>query len=125
MAYQANPYAQYKNSEILTASPGELVLKLYDGTIRFCNLAKVAIEKNNVTEAHVNLMKAERIIDHLTATLDRKYEVAKDFDKLYDYFLATLMEVNMTKDTALLDEMLEKLRMVRDNWKQVMQAAAK
>lgn len=125
MAYQANPYAQYKNSEILTASPGELVLKLYDGTIRFCNLAKVAIEKNNVTEAHVNLMKAERIIDHLTATLDRQYEVAEDFDKLYDYFLATLMEVNMTKDTALLDEMLEKLRMVRDNWKQVMQAATK
>ncbi len=111
---------QYKNSEILTASPGELVLKLYEGTIRFCNLAKVAMEKNDVMETHTNLIKAERIIDYLMATLDRQYEIAEEFDKLYQYFLDALIEVTMSKDEVLLDEVLTKLRMVRDNWKLVL-----
>ena len=41
-----NPYAAYQNSKIMTASPGELILMLYDGAIKFCNIAIVAIEKN-------------------------------------------------------------------------------
>ncbi len=120
MALPQNPYAEYKNSGIFTASPGELVLKLYDGMIRYTNLAKVSIEQKEIASAHENIIKAERIIDHLLATLDRKYEVSQEFDVLYSDLLNALIKANVNKDVELLDEILEKMRMIRDNWKDVM-----
>ena len=57
-----NAYAQYNNSKILTASPAELTLMLYEGAIKFCNIAIVAIENNDFQKAHTNIMKVEHII---------------------------------------------------------------
>ena len=63
MAYQANPYLQqYNNSKILTASPAELTLMLYEGAIKFCNIAIGAIEKKEIEKAHLNIVKTEKII---------------------------------------------------------------
>ena len=56
-----NAYAQYKNSKVLTASPAELTLMLYDGAIKFCNIAEAAIEQKDVEKAHNNIMKTQRI----------------------------------------------------------------
>ena len=62
MAYQANPYLQqYNNSKILTASPAELTLMLYEGAIKFCNIAIMGIEQKDIEKAHKNIMKTERI----------------------------------------------------------------
>lgn len=57
-----NPYAQYANNKIMTASPAELTLMLYEGAIKFSNLAVMAIEEKDVEKAHVNIMKVQRII---------------------------------------------------------------
>ena len=55
-----NQYAQYQNSKILTASPAELTLMLYEGAIKFCNIAIIAIEKKDMEKAHINITKAQR-----------------------------------------------------------------
>lgn len=117
---QQNGYAAYKNSKILTASPAELTLMLYDGAIKFCNIAIVAIEKKDISEAHNNIMKVERIIQEFKATLDHKYPVAKDFENVYNYLLSRLKEANIKKDTETLEEVLKHLRTMRDTWKEVM-----
>ena len=65
-----NAYNQYNNSKILTASPAELVLMLYDGAIKFCNIAIAAIEAKDVPKAHTNIVKAQKIIEHLRVTLN-------------------------------------------------------
>ena len=52
----------YKSNSIATASPAELTLMLYDGAIKFCNIALGAIENNDVAKAHTNIVKAENII---------------------------------------------------------------
>ena len=77
---QKNPYAAYNNSKIQTATPAELTLLLYDGAIKFANIAAVAIEKGDIEKAHNNIRKIENIIREFQATLDHKYAVAKDFD---------------------------------------------
>ncbi len=115
-----NGYAQYNNNQILTASPAELTLMLYNGAIKFCNVAIAAIEKKDLEKAHTNIVKAEKIIEYLRATLDMKYSVAKDFDNIYAYLDKRLVEANMKKDTAILEEICEHLRSVRDTWKEVM-----
>ena len=113
-------YSQYNNSKILTASPAELTLMLYDGAIKFCNIAIMAIEKNDVMKAHTYIVKTENIIEEFQATLNHKYPVAKDFDNVYKYIYNRLIEANVKKDKDILEEVLVHLRTLRDTWKEVM-----
>ncbi|MCM1568335.1 MAG: flagellar export chaperone FliS [Roseburia sp.] len=115
-----NAYAQYNNNKVLTASPAELTLMLYDGAIRFCNVALSAMEVNNVEKVHNNIVKVQRIVDYLRQTLDMKYKVSEDFDRIYLYLSQRLVEANMKKDKEILEEVNEHLHAVRDNWKEVM-----
>ena len=113
-------YAQYKNSKILTASPAELTLMLYDGAIKFCNIAVLAVEQKDVEKAHINITKTERIIDYFRQTLDMNYPVAEDFDRVYAYLSRRLVEANMKKDKEILEEVNLHLHSMRDTWKEVM-----
>lgn len=115
-----NAYQAYNNSKILTASPAELTLMLYEGAIKFCNIAIMGIEENNIEKAHNNIIKVEKIIAEFQATLDEKYEVSKDFDNVYNYLRQRLEEANLKKDKEILEEVLGHLRTMRDTWKEVM-----
>lgn len=120
-----NPYEQYNQSKILTASPAEITLMLYEGAIKFCNIAIIGIEQGDIEKAHINIMKTQRIIEEFRNTLDRKYPVAEEFDKVYIYILRRLFEANVRKDKEILEEVNEHLRSMRDTWKEVMKRAHK
>ena len=115
-----NGYEQYNNNKIMMASPAELTLMLYEGSIKFCNMAIRAIEQNDVEKANRNILKVEKIIQYLRETLDMKYPVAQDFDNIYVYLNSRLVEANMKKDIEILEEVCGHLRSVRDTWKEVM-----
>ncbi len=113
-------YAAYANNKIMTASPAELTLMLYEGAIKFANLSIAGIEEKDIQKAHTNIIKVERIIEEFQATLNHKYPVAKDFDNVYNYLLIRLKEANIKKDKAIMEEVLKHLRTMRDTWKEVM-----
>ena len=115
-----NAYAQYNNNKVMTASPAELTLMLYEGAIKFCNVAENAIKEDDVQKAHTNIIKAQRIIDYLRQTLDMKYAVAQDFENIYSYLGTRLVEANLKKDISIIKEVNEHLHSVRDTWKEVM-----
>ena len=117
----ANGYEAYARNKVTMASPAELTLMLYDGAIKFCNIALAAIEKRDFAKANINIQKAEKIIDEFRATLDFKYEVAKDFDNVYKYLAQRLIQANMKKDAEILEEVLKHLRTMRYTWKEVME----
>ena len=121
MAY--NPMAAYGTNKVTTATPAELTLMLYEGAIKFCNIAQMAIEKNDYEKAHINIQKARNIIVELQTTLNFDYPVAKDFDVLYTFIFDKLVAANVQKDAAILDEVLVELRELRDIWKQIMKTA--
>ena len=118
-----NAASLYQGAVINTASPAELTLMLYNGAIKFCNLALIGMEEEDIMKAHNNLMKAQRIIRELQATLNFKYEVSKDFDLIYTRILNSLLAANIKKDTDKLNEALEDIRGIRDVWTQVMKVA--
>ena len=120
-----NPYEEYQRNKILTASPAEITLMLYEGAIKFCNIAIMAIEQNDIEKAHINIMKTQRIIEEFRNTLDRKYQVAEEFDKIYVYVLRRLLEANIHKDKEILEEVNTHLRSLRDTWKEVMKRCGK
>lgn len=120
-----NAYAQYSNNKVLTASPAELTLMLYEGMIKFCNRAIDAVENKDIEKAHTNIVKIEDIIEHLRVTLDMKYPVAQDFENIYVYLNRRLVEANIRKDKEILEEVNEHLHMLRDTWKEVMRTPYK
>lgn len=115
-----NAASAYKNNSILTASPAELTLALYEGAIKFCNIALIGLEKNDIEKVNTNLIKAQKIITEFRSTLDFKYEVAKDFDIVYEYINRRLAEGNIKKDAQIVEEALGHIRSMRDAWKEVM-----
>lgn len=94
---------------------------LYDGAIKFCNIAIVAVEQKDIEKAHVNITKTERIVDYFRQTLDMSYPVAEDFERVYSYLGRRLVEANIKKDKEILEEVNQHLRSMRDTWKEVMQ----
>lgn len=116
-------YAAYANNRIMTATPGELTLMLYEGAIKFCNIAVEAMDKKELEKAHVNIIKVENIIMEFQATLKHEYPVSKDFDQVYSYLMKRLVDANVKKDPEILAEVLEHLRTMRDTWKEVMRTA--
>ncbi|MCR5279778.1 MAG: flagellar export chaperone FliS [Lachnospiraceae bacterium] len=118
-----NAYAQYNNSRILTASPAELTLMLYDGAIKFGNIAVAKMEQKDIEGAHYNIVRVEKIIDYFRETLDMKYPVAQDFERVYLYLGQRLVECNIKKDKEIMEEVLTHLRSMRETWKQVMTKA--
>lgn len=115
-----NAYAQYNNNKVLTASPAELTLLLYEGAIKFCNIAMMGIEEKNIQKAHDNIKKTQAIIEELQATLNHSYKVAEDFDNVYRYIYDLLVQANMHKDKEILERALTEIRGMRDTWKEVM-----
>ncbi len=118
----ANPYAAYQQNSVNTASGPELTLMLYNGAIKFCNIAVEAIGNNNVQKAHENIIKVENIIDELRATLDKKYPIALEMDEIYQYIYKLLVEGNMKKDAQTIEDACSLIRTYRDAWQIAMKS---
>lgn len=119
----SNAYDTYKQNSILTASPEELTLMLYNGLIKFIMIARKAIEEKDIPKAHESIIRAQDIVNEFKASLNMQYEISHNLNMLYDYFLDRLLEANIRKDTAILDEVLRFVRELRDTWAQAMKIA--
>lgn len=122
MAYY-NAAKTYGANRIATSTPAELTLMLYDGAVKFCNIAIASLEKRDYENTNINIQKSRNIIVELNTTLNHKYAVAEDFQRMYDYIYALLVEANMKKDMELLQRALDEIRGMRDVWKEVMAKA--
>ncbi|MBU5436598.1 flagellar export chaperone FliS [Tissierella sp. MSJ-40] len=115
-----NALNQYKQNAVLTATPEELTLMLYDGGIKFMNIGKYSIENKDLEKAHSSLIRAQDIIMELNASLNMDYPISNDLRSLYDFVLDKLIAANINKDTKPIDEALEVMTDMRDTWKDVM-----
>ncbi|KUK13467.1 MAG: flagellar secretion chaperone FliS [bacterium] len=112
-----NIYEQYRQTQVQTAKPEQLLLMLYDGAIGFLKRAKVAIEERNIEEAHTFLVKTQDIIVELMVSLNMEVgELALNLFRLYEYMHHRLVEANINKDTKPIDEVLRMLQDLRDAW---------
>ena len=116
MNFAASPHA-YRESAVLTAPPERLVVMLYDGAGRFLFQAATAMRDGDVPTAHDRLRRAERIVEHLLATLDMSQgEVAEKLEAIYVFCLQLLAEGRMGQDPAKLDKVSELLGGLREAW---------
>lgn len=116
----SNQYLKYKQTSINTSTKEELTLMLYDGCIKFMNIAKIAIEEKNIKKANDNLLKAQAIISELDLTLNKEIEISKNMHLLYDFILNRLIESNLKKEVSLIQDAYEIVVDLRDAWKEAM-----
>lgn len=112
-----NPYEQYRSIQVNTASQGSLIIMLYDGALKNLNLARTSIDRKDIAAAHKHLTKAQQIIGELNRTLNMDAgDIAQKLRSLYLFMLDRLMQANIKKDTAIIDEVLEILRELKSAW---------
>lgn len=114
---------KYRENSILTASPGTLVLMLFDGAIRAMALAHAAFERpkedfRRIEVINRELLRAQSIFNELRGTLNHEVggDYAKTMDPLYLYFKKRLIEANMTKKLEPLAEVEQLFGTLREAW---------
>jgi len=102
----ANPYSRYQEQAIMTMTPGEMVVRLYEEVINQLNRGILSLESGNFAEANTALQKCQRIFKHLLSTLNDKYDVSHGLSSLYIFFNSRIIEGNIKKSSVPLREIL-------------------
>ncbi len=118
-ANASSPFDTYRKNNVNTASPGKLLLMLYEGAIKFCRLAEMAIEESNIEKRHNNLFKAKRIIKELAFTLNRDVDFSEELGALYAYMEKELTLANIQNDKQKVADVQEILEDLKSSWESI------
>ena len=106
----------YKNQQVMTASPEQLTLLLYNGALRFLNESIQAMEQNDIQKSHNANLRVQAIVREFMITLDMSCELSTDWAKLYEYTEYSLIQGNIKKDVAQLQQAKNMLEDMREAW---------
>jgi flagellar protein FliS len=130
MFQQTKAWLSYRQVATQTASPGQLVLLLYNGIIRFLEQARLGFALDDPKEFNEtinnNIQRAQAIINEMNQSLNMTLggEFAVRLRSLYDYFDRRLHESNMTKTVPGIEEVLKHVMVLRDAWAEMLQKGA-
>ncbi|NMB19585.1 MAG: flagellar export chaperone FliS [Firmicutes bacterium] len=118
MSVQA--YQVYRQTQVTTASQGELLLMLFDGAIRFARQSKDFMVAREYEDANARLIRTQDIINELILSLDLSVgEIANNLQQLYVFIHDLLVQANIKKDPEIVDSAVDMLVELRDTWEQV------
>ncbi len=113
----------YKVQQIMTATPEQLTLMLYNGAIRFVHESIDALAAEDYQKAHNSNLRAQDIVREFVCTLDMSIEMSQSLAALYEYIEYNLIEGNIKKDRTHLEQAYEMLKEMRDTWAEAMKLA--
>jgi len=116
-----NSATNYRNTRIQTASPGKLILLLYEGALKFCRLAINHIEDKEIEKAHNYIIKTQDIVTELNITLDIENggEIAKNLRMLYNFINRHLVKANVEKKAEYIEEVIRLLTQLYEAWETI------
>jgi flagellar secretion chaperone FliS len=120
MSYATAPQTAYRRGEVLSATPGQLVVLLYDGAARFLRQAATAMSAGEIQRAHTTLRRAERIIRYLDGSLDfEQGEIPQRLHAIYLFCLRQLDDARFDQDFTKVQDVSGLLGELREAWSQV------
>lgn len=112
-------YQQYQTLQTQTADQCELVLMLYQGAIKFLTRASVALERRNLEDAHSALIRSQDIIAELMGSLNMEAgEIAVNLFRIYEFMHYSLIQANLRKDPAPVQEVMRLMRELLPAWQE-------
>lgn len=120
------PINPYLRTKVMTASPEELRMMLYEGAIKFCRQARQALEQADFDTSYTSLSRAEKIVLELSSSLRREHapDLCDKLSALYIYIYRRLVDANTQRAIKPLDEAIELLEYQRDTWRLLMDKLA-
>ena len=111
----------YLATEVMSASPNKLISMLYAGAIRAIKVAQIAVDANEPAKVHTNLVKAQDIVMELRYAVNPEVapELGEQLVALYEFIYQELVDANINKSNAKLDEVIKLLTELADTWKQL------
>ncbi len=106
----------YRRQTVMTASPAELIVMLYDALKKNMLMASRAIDRGDASGAHDRLMKAQAIVGELMSSLDMRVPLSEDLYSIYDYMLFAMGEINLKKDKTLVAPLVEMIDDLKSAW---------
>ncbi len=113
-----NPYEKYQQNMVATMTQGEMLLKLYDETLKQMDIARASIRSGKIPVMDAAIQKTERIFRYLRSALDFRFPVSNNLAKLYDFFGTQLVMASVKKDVKHLDDIEPLVRELRDTFDQ-------
>jgi flagellar secretion chaperone FliS len=113
-----SPYQKYQQASVQSSTPGQLLIMLYEGAIRFTRAGIEGIQSRNYEMANQNLKKAQSVVHELIAALNRDFALSNDLLRIYEYMLHQLIQANVRKNTKPAEEVLGYLTELCETWKQ-------
>ena len=118
-----NPYQQYQRTQTQTAPPGELIVMMYNGAIRFLTAGRQKLESRDIPGANASLLRAQDIVLELMVSVDVAVgPVARNLYDLYEFMHRHLIQANVKKDVQMVDEVIGLLRELLAAWEQAIKA---
>jgi flagellar protein FliS len=121
-----NPLNIYRKTATTTASPGELVLMLFDGALRFMAAAEIGFQEENFArrneQIHNNIQRTQAIITELQATLNMEKggEFSENLYRLYDFMQDQLNQANREKSLDKIKVVAGFVQDIREAWAQML-----
>ena len=126
MRYNANPWQSYRQVATKTATPGQLVLMLFDGALRFLDKALIGFDLDDPLDSNLainnNILKAQEILRELNMSLNMEKggEFANTMRRLYNYYDLQLSQSNLQKDPAGVQLVIRLLSVIRGAWAEML-----
>jgi flagellar protein FliS len=126
MRYNANPWLSYRQVATKTATPGQLVLMLFDGALRFLDKALVGFDLDDPLDSNLainnNILKAQEILRELNMSLNMEKggEFANTMRRLYNYYDLQLSQSNLRKDPSGVELVIRLLSIIRGAWAEML-----
>jgi flagellar protein FliS len=107
----------YKQESVLTMSPGEIVVALFDECLKTLAYAKEHINNKNYPAKSECFIKAKKILNYMIASLDMKYPIANELLRLYEFYIWEITRINSSNNTEQIDTLIGMITDIRDGFK--------
>lgn len=120
--YAQSNFQRYRAIKIQTASPAQIMLMLYDGAIRFSQIAKKKVDEGDIAGKGTYISKVQAIVSELMSSLDFSIapELCTQLQQLYIFMMEQLTEANIQVKTEPIDVVIDLLSTLRDGWSQAL-----
>lgn len=109
-----NPYQAYKQQSVMTMTPGQMLIAVFDELIKQLSLAQLAFENSDIAEINRALQKSQHIISELKASLNFDYEISNNLNDIYNFFNRVIINANIKKDPSEIAEVIGMIQELRD-----------
>ena len=118
-------YQQYKEQSIYTMTQGELLNLLYDELMKRLLRAELALKDKNFELFDASVTRCREIVQYLKNTLDRKYPISAELNRMYDFFLYELSRISASRDQSVINELKPLVQDLREAFREASQKVAK